>query len=374
MALGVAFLTGLLACRGAQAEPTPPATRPGDSAAPMGDFGRPDLSRYQNSESIHISGDGQQRIERRIFHPQAGTYAIRIDDHHQGQITIRDCVFIGPHGPGVDGLNPGNGGGVLAWQSDHVVIENCYFEYIQGFCVRIMGSQKQPATDIQVRDNRLLCLQADCDPETPWGWTADGIQFIRVAGPGNVISGNRCINRPGKSYQTDFINVYCSSGTQDSPLMISGNVLIGAGAGGLYNQYGCGIQLNDHPADEDGGQYVTARGNLLVDPGIAGMNINGGYRAMMDGNRVLMSRSHRTNLGTGPIKEHPTWAAMTLFNYSGGISRDREHVVRGNAVSFREPGGTAFINKTNPPLTVVADNDWNAQLDWNKLIADHLKP
>ena len=44
--------------------------------------------------------------------------------------------------------------------------------------------------------------------------------------------------------------------------MVQGNTLIGAGADGLYNQYGCGIQINDHPKDEDGGEYVTALGTI----------------------------------------------------------------------------------------------------------------
>jgi len=335
-------------------------------------FKRPDTRRYRRSEPIQIKGDGNRLIEHLVFYPPAGRYAIRIDDHHQGHIIIRDCVFIGPKGAAVDGLEPGNGSGVLTWQTDHVVVEDSYFEYIQGFCVRVMGGKDQPAIGMQVRNNRFYCLQAEFDKALEWGWMADGVQFIRVGGTGNLISGNICINDPGKSYLTDFINVFCSSGTERSPLLVNNNVLIGGGAGGLYNQYGCGIQLNDHLKDSDGGSYDTASDNLLIDPGIVGMNINGGLHASMTGNKILMSKSHRTNFGTGSVKQHPSWAGMTLYNWSGGISRDRGHIVRNNSVAYREVGGTAFINKTHPPETVVESNDWSAKLDWNRLIERRL--
>jgi hypothetical protein len=260
----------------------------------------------------------------------------------------------------------------LTWQSDHAVIENSYFEYMQGFCVRVMGGNEQPAIDIRVRNNRFYCLQAEFDGRLEWGWMADAVQFIRVGGAGNVIRDNICINDPGKSYLTDFVNLFCSSGTPQSPLRVSDNVLVGGGAGGLYNQYGCGIQVNDHLKDSDGGSYVTASGNLLIDPGIVGMNINGGLHATMIGNKILMSKSLRTNFGSGPVKSYPSWAGMTLYNWSGGTSRDRGHLVRGNSVAFRELGGTAFINKTNPPETIVEANDWSAKLDWSRLLEERI--
>jgi hypothetical protein len=334
---------------------------------------RPDLATLKPSPPLNLHGDGDHLIEHCVFRPEAGEYAIRIDDHARGQIIIRNCAFIGQGGAAVDGLNTTAGGGILAWKSSHVTIENNYFEFIRGFCIRILGAKDEPASHVRVSGNDLFCLQAEFQENTAWGWTADGIQFIRVAGTGNAIERNRCLNLPGRSYLTDYINVYCSSGTQESPLLVRDNVLIGAGNGGLYNQYGCGIQLNDHPADEDGGQFVHAEDNLLIDPGVAGMNINGGVATKMIGNRILMAHTIRTNLRRDPPQEGHTWAAMTLFNYSGGISRDSGHEVRGNRTAFRVPRTSpAFVNKTNPAETTVADNDWSAALDWPALVRQGL--
>lgn len=334
---------------------------------------RPDFSQYQRSEPLRISGDGDHVLENQMFCPGKGEFGIRIDNHFRGDIIIRNCVFRGANGPVSDGLDPGNGGGILAWQANNLLIENNYFEYIQGFCVRIVGSREHPARGVRVVGNDMYCLQAEYQPKTEWGWTADGIQFIRVVGSGNTIAKNRCVNPPGESYLTDFINVYCSSGTANSPLLVSENVVVGAGPQGLYNQYGCGIQLNDHPADEDGGEYVRAKSNVLIDPGIVGININGGLNAGIIGNRILMSNVLRTTLANGPVKDHPAWAAVTLYNYSGGLSRDSGHEVKDNSVAFRAPGGTPFLNQTKPPNTVVEGNDWDATLEWDELIRERFK-
>jgi hypothetical protein len=59
---------------------------------------------------------------------------------------------------------------------------------------------------------------------------------------------------------------------------------------------------------------------------------------------------------------------VTLFNYSGGISRDSGHEVRGNRVAFRQPGGTPFINQTKPPDTLIASNGWSASFSLADLL------
>jgi hypothetical protein len=333
-----------------------------------------DLSRYTPSEPIQIHGGGDHVIENRLFRPPAGTWAIRIDNHRTGSITIRNCLFQGPNGPAKDGLEPGNGSGVLAWQSNNIRVENCRFEAIQHFAVRIMGSKKQPSSGIQVVSNQMQDLQAEYEEGTEWGWLADGVQFIRVKGAGNVIRDNVCVNRPGSSYLTDYINVYCSEGTSDSPLLVEGNTLKGAGAGGLYNQYGCGIQLLDHPPDEEAGAHVRARDNLLIQPGIVGININGGRHVEISDNTIAMASSHRTNLRRNPEQPAGTWAALTLFNYSGGISSNSDHTIVRNRIAFDPPGGTALVNQTPPPRTVIADNVENATLDLPALLAERLRP
>ena len=129
-------------------------------------------------------------IEKCIFRPTSGKYAIRIDNHDRGRIVIRDCLFFGPNGTAKDGMGSGNGGGVLAWQSSDIEVRDCFFEAIEGFCVRIMGSKTRAAENIRITGNRMVDLQADCEKGTDWGWQADGIQFIRVSGANSAIRDN----------------------------------------------------------------------------------------------------------------------------------------------------------------------------------------
>jgi hypothetical protein len=91
-------------------------------------------------------------------------------------------------------------------------------------------------------------------------------------------------------------------------------------------------------------------------------------------NRVLMSARHRTNLAEGAERTSPTWAALTLFNYSGGVSRDEGHTLRGNVVEFRGGVGTPIVNQTNPRDTTIADNDTTARPDWPALVRQRLGP
>jgi len=85
---------------------------------------------------LKIYGNGDHVIEKRVFRPATGEYAIRIDEHSEGRVIIRNCAFIGAGGGAPDGLSTTAGGGILAWKSSHLTIENNYFEFIRGFCFR----------------------------------------------------------------------------------------------------------------------------------------------------------------------------------------------------------------------------------------------
>lgn len=84
-------------------------------------------------------------------------------------------------------------------------------------------------------------------------------------------------------------------------------------------------------------------------------------------NRRTAIRSHPSHRGSARQRQVND-GSCHLFRSPGGISRDSGHEVRSNRTAFRAPRTSpAFVNKTNPPDTVVADNDWQATLDWPAL-------
>lgn len=327
------------------------------------DKGRPSLSGKTGSGPITINGNGDYIIENKIFYPDKNQYAISIHNHHTGNIIIRNCFFGGKNGAAVDGLDPGNGMGILIYNSSNVTIENNYFEYIQRRAVWAEGNGTTANNNIVIANNKFYCMQAQYYPGSNWGWDNKVIQFFYINGIGNKIWHNRMLNIPGYSLANDWINVYCSSGTYEYPIQVYYNEIMGAGSNGLYNIQGAGIQIADHSDFNDGGEYIYAKYNRLVYPGKAGMNINGGYSNEMSHNYLY----HDYNLGLlrfidkyNVISSLYAWTGVVLFNYSGGPSRDSHHRVIGNNVYFQYHYG--FENVTNPPNTTIADNDFTATL------------
>ena len=114
------------------------------------------------------------------------------------------------------------------------------------------------------------------------------VQFNNVNGPNNSISYNKGENIFGSSFAEDGINLYQSSGTPSSPGMIVGNWIRGGGP----SSSGGGIMLGDN-----GGSYLTASNNILVDPGEYGMAIAGGDHIVITNNTIYGRSQYFTNVG-----------------------------------------------------------------------------
>jgi len=327
------------------------------------DQGRPNLQNKTFSNNIVINGNGDYLIENKIFYPSKDQYAISVSNHHTGTITIKNCYFAGINGAAVDGLDPGNGMGIYVYNSSNINIENNYFDFIQRRGIWVEGNGNTANNNIVIYNNKFYSMQAQFMPGYEWGWDCKFIQFFAVNGSGNKIWYNRMFNYPGISYACDWINIYISSGSYNEPIMVYYNELLGAGGLGLYNTLGCGIQIGDHSEHNDGGEYVYAKYNKLVFPGMVGMNINGGYKHQQSHNVIFSDYSQgliRYVDAQSNITNRYTWTGMTLFNYSGGISRDSKHSVIGNKVSFQYQNG--FVNVTNPLNTLIQGNDFTAIL------------
>lgn len=113
-------------------------------------------------------------------------------------------------------------------------------------------------------------------------------QFIQVSGANNSISYNVCENIPNESSTEDIINLYNSSGTQGSPILVKGNWLRGGGP----SESGGGINLGDMS-----GSYQIAEDNILVDPGQYGVAISGGKNMTLRNNKVYARSQYFTNVG-----------------------------------------------------------------------------
>ncbi|MDF2432095.1 MAG: hypothetical protein JWP44_1726 [Mucilaginibacter sp.] len=114
------------------------------------------------------------------------------------------------------------------------------------------------------------------------------VQFNTVSGANNSISNNKGVNILGQSSPEDAISLYQSNGTPSSPIMIANNWIMGGGP----SNSGGGIMLGDN-----GGSYLTATGNILVNPGEYGMAIAGGDHNTITNNTIYGKSQYFTNVG-----------------------------------------------------------------------------
>ena len=149
---------------------------------------------------------------------------------------------------------------------------------------------------------------------------AQMLQFDNCKGAGNSISYNTCDNQPGKSSPEDIINMWMSTGTAASPIMINGNKIRGGGP----SSSGGGIIMGD-----GGGGYQSASNNILVDPGQYGMSIAGGSNSLLASNQIYGRSQSFTNVGLYLWNQYaPACANNTVqnnrvnFRYSAGQLND----------------------------------------------------
>lgn len=114
------------------------------------------------------------------------------------------------------------------------------------------------------------------------------IQFDKVTGPGNAITGNLIINLEGSPSTEDSINVYSSGGTEVSPLIVADNFLRNGGS----SRSGSGILVGDN-----GGTHTVVRGNTLINPGQVGIGVAGGRNIVVVDNLVFSESFPWTNVG-----------------------------------------------------------------------------
>jgi hypothetical protein len=143
------------------------------------------------------------------------------------------------------------------------------------------------------------------------------VQFNNVSGTGCRISDNRFENIFGKSDPEDAINLYKCHGDPDDPILVSGNKIRGGGP----SKSGGGIMLGDN-----GGSYIVAKNNILVDVGQYGMAIAGGDHMVITNNTIYARQREFTNVGLY------IWAQA-----QAGCSLDE---ISGNRINWTKKDGT----------------------------------
>ena len=226
------------------------------------------------------------------------------------------------------GLNPGVAGRVpgrfLDGQSfDNIRIENNYIEGTSGIWLLSFKGQSATGDTVKILNNQVRNIDGrKSDGAGGWldfntrtrisdGYKEDGyklVQFVQLDKvqnvPGIEIAWNEVINEPGKSRVEDNINIFLSSGTAASPILIHDNYIQGAytikpwqdnTSDGTWNYdwnfSGGGILLGDGNPTSAGqaAAYVKAYNNQVVSTTNYAIAIAAGHDNVFYSNRMISS-------------------------------------------------------------------------------------
>jgi len=144
------------------------------------------------------------------------------------------------------------------------------------------------------------------------------VRFEGVKGSGNRIELNYGVNVAGESTPEVAISVVGGSGgTAAEPLLVRQNYLNGGGP----SNSGGGIAIGENSSN-----YITAEGNVVVNPGQYGLGITGGTNNQLLNNIVYSAPQPSSNVG--------------MYAW-GGPYPVRDAQVVGNRVNFRNRNGVS---------------------------------
>lgn len=245
-------------------------------------------------------------------------------------------------------IGPCGGHGILLEDSYNVVIERVTIRNTQESGIYI-----DSVASVEVRENKITStysaiqaihsssVRVHCNTLIDSrGRGGQHVQFNRVTGASNWCKCNIGRNTAGRTDPEDSISMYKSSGTATSPIDISNNLIVGGGP----SRSGGGIMLGD-----DGGGYITARSNILVDPGQYGIAVAGGHHMSIIGNRIFARRQAFTNVG------------IYTWNQTTGPCNTIK--VQGNAVNWTSSNGkkNPYWNGRNcGTIQGISSNNFNA--------------
>jgi len=217
-------------------------------------------------------------------------------------ITIQDCRFVSSKGNGVN-----------IYHCKNITIKDCYMEKIA------TGVYAVKSQGINVLYNQVKNVQGPY----PRGQM---VQFNEVNGDNNSVSYNKCENIPGSSNAEDIINMFKTNGTLNSPVKIIGNWIRGGGPSASSG----GIMLGDN-----GGSYIIADKNILVNPGQYGIAISSGTNIQITNNKIYSKSQRFTNVGLYVWNQYHSSCALNIvsgnmINWTNSKGRKNHEWNKGN--------------------------------------------
>ena len=274
------------------------------------------LTKYTSSPSLSYTGKSNLTISGLSI--QGGTTncitLINCSNIHITQCSIGNATNVG----------------VNMFNCSNVTIDYCYFNKVT------TGVYATSCTGgIVVNHNEFLNMQGPY----PRG---QATQFNQCNGAGNSISNNMIQNIAGQSSTQEIISVYKSNGTPASPILVNGNFIIGGGPSLTCG----GLQLGDN-----GGSYIYASNNVMVNPGAVGLSVSGGDHVTVINNTVYSTATSISNSGISVWGQ----AGYAVTNCT----------VSGNKIKFLNKSGAENDKWIGPSTATPAgwsSNTWNAAL------------
>lgn len=274
------------------------------------------LTSYTSSPAISYNGKSNLTISGLSI--QGGT-ANCITLINCSNIHVTQCSFGNATNVGVNMYNCSN-----------ITIDYCYFTRLT------TGVYATACTGgIVVDHNQFLNMQGPF----PRG---QATQFNQCNGTGNSISNNMIQNIDGQCSTQEIISVYKSNGTAASPIQVNSNWIIGGGPSLTCG----GLQLGDN-----GGSYIYASNNIMVNPGAVGLSVSGGDHITVVNNTVYSSATSISNTGVSVWGQ----AGYAVTNCT----------VSGNKIKFYNKSGAEndhWIGSGTATPTGWSTNTWGASL------------
>jgi hypothetical protein len=195
------------------------------------------------------------------------------------------------------------------------------------------------------------------------------VQFAFVSGAGNSIECNISDNVRGANNTEDNINLYASSGTAASPILVRYNRT----RNGSSSMTGSGIVVESGPSPTS---YVHVIGNRIVTPNNAGIGITDASNILVRENKLFATDatiSHEGLYGHGACSN--LQVDTNRLNWPKDLSLSPGY---GQPLSFRstcsatDSDGTVFYTDSegnNPPTSNVTDDTAITADIWNEPIA-----